>query len=71
MHAAQPLPDAGAPLPRRRPAAAPGVNIRSTVADSDSSYDWLTGTSMATPITAGAAALLFAAKPGATAADVR
>ncbi|KAL4421171.1 hypothetical protein ABPG77_003354 [Micractinium sp. CCAP 211/92] len=51
--------------------AAPGVNIRSTVASSDSSYDYLTGTSMSTPITAGAAALLFAAKPGASWADVR
>ncbi len=52
-------------------AATPGINIRSTVPASDSSYDYSTGTSMATPITAGAAALLFAANPNASWADVR
>ncbi|KAL4457272.1 hypothetical protein ABPG75_012137 [Micractinium tetrahymenae] len=51
--------------------ATPGINIRSTVPASDSSYDYSTGTSMATPITAGAAALLFAAKPTASMAEVR
>ena len=39
-------------------AAAPGVGILSTVFDSDTSYDFYTGTSMATPIVVGAAALL-------------
>lgn len=51
--------------------AAPGVNILSTYKDNDSSYVLMSGTSMATPVTAGAAALLFAAKPDATMAEVR
>ncbi|KAL4437461.1 hypothetical protein ABPG75_004600 [Micractinium tetrahymenae] len=51
--------------------AAPGVNIRSTVPWSDSSYDYYSGTSMATPLTAGAVALLFAAKPNATVAEIK
>ncbi len=51
--------------------AAPGVNILSTYKDSDTSYALMSGTSMATPVTAGAAALLFAAKPNATMAEVR
>ncbi|PSC70176.1 Extracellular basic protease [Micractinium conductrix] len=51
--------------------AAPGVGILSSTNPSDSSYGYKTGTSMATPLTAGAAALLYAAKPGATVAEVR
>ncbi len=40
--------------------AAPGVNILSTVRSSDLSYGQLSGTSMASPMVAGAAALLAA-----------
>ena len=50
---------------------APGVNILSTWHTADSSYNLRSGTSMATPIVAGAAALLFAAQPNATYAQVR
>ncbi len=39
---------------------APGVDIFSSVADSDSSYSYYSGTSMATPHVSGVAALLFA-----------
>ncbi|PRW20999.1 subtilisin-like serine protease [Chlorella sorokiniana] len=51
--------------------AAPGVNIRSTVNGGDDAYAWLSGTSMSTPLVSGALALLFAAKPRATAAEAR
>ena len=51
--------------------AAPGVSILSTDYRADSSYDTKSGTSMATPIVAGAAALLFAAMPNATYTQVR
>jgi subtilisin family serine protease len=49
--------------------AAPGVNIASTWPGAD--YSWSSGTSMATPHAAGAAALLWAAAPEASVADVR
>jgi len=49
--------------------AAPGVDVMSTTPDNN--YDWYSGTSMATPHVAGVAALLFSAKPNATAKEVR
>jgi hypothetical protein len=51
--------------------AAPGYQILSTYNRSNTDYEYLSGTSMATPIVAGAAALLMAAKPGATYSEVR
>jgi large repetitive protein len=51
--------------------AAQGTNILSTIPVADGSYDTFDGTSMATPHVAGAAALLFARIPSATAADVK
>jgi uncharacterized protein YjdB len=51
--------------------AAPGTGILSTIRDSVNSYGYNTGTSMASPVVAAAAALCFAAKPTATPAEVR
>ncbi|KAL4438457.1 hypothetical protein ABPG77_000105 [Micractinium sp. CCAP 211/92] len=51
--------------------AAPGANVYSCNYTTNSSYMFLSGTSMATPVVSGAAALLFALKPTATVAEVR
>jgi subtilisin family serine protease len=50
---------------------APGVNIRSSVADSDTATASYSGTSMASPHVAGAAALVLDATPAYTPAQVR
>ncbi|MCP3822201.1 S8 family peptidase [Streptomyces sp. A3M-1-3] len=50
---------------------APGVNITSAWKDSDTATKTISGTSMAAPHTAGAAALHLAANPSATPAQVR
>lgn len=51
--------------------AAPGSSILSTGFGSDVNYVTYSGTSMATPIVSGAAALLFSLVPTATAAQVK
>lgn len=51
--------------------AAPGVNIKSAWIGSSSSTETLSGTSMASPITAGVVALYLEAKPGADVGQVK
>jgi len=50
---------------------APGVDIFSSVSDSDSSYAYYSGTSMATPHVAGVVALMLANNGGLTAPEVK
>ena len=49
----------------------PGVNILSTYNSSKSSYGYLDGTSMASPLVGGVFALLWAANPGLTVEEAR
>ena len=49
--------------------AAPGSDIYSTI--SGSAYDYMSGTSMATPMTAGVAAMVYGADPGLNAGLVK
>jgi len=50
---------------------APGEQIYSTIYDVNSHYDFADGTSMASPVAAGCAALLWSVMPGADRATVR
>lgn len=51
--------------------AAPGVDIKSSVKLSNSSYDVYNGTSMAAPHVAGVAGLVHSANPGLTAVQIK
>lgn len=51
--------------------AAPGVDIFSTTADSDSSYEFYSGTSMAAPHVSGVAALIKSYYPGMSVSEMR
>lgn len=51
--------------------AAPGAEVYSSSSATNSSYQYMSGTSMASPVVSGAAALLFALKPTATVEEVR
>ncbi len=51
--------------------AAPGSNIMSTYFGSPTAYQFSSGTSMATPVVAGAAAILASWSPTSTNADIR
>lgn len=59
------------PTPAPLPAPLPGSSIIAPFRNSDTSMAYLSGTSMATPIVAGALALLASAKPNATAQELK
>ena len=61
----------GAFRPLKPNFVAPGVNVRSSVANSDSSYANFNGTSMAAPHAAGVIALMLSDNPALTMAEIR
>jgi len=66
--------DALAPFSNTGPCVdvlAPGVAVPGADFKADSGYRLMSGTSMAAPLTAGSAARVLAARPGATPADVK